>query len=61
MKVKTINITIPIHYKHERNCYPGLLVGISHLLDQPQLKTLLDDPNKREVNIRIRPIEANEG
>lgn len=61
MKTKTVNITIPIHYTDERNCYAAFLLGISALVEQKQLKSLLDDPKKREVNIRIRPVEANEG
>ena len=63
MKKKTINITMPIHYNDNRNCYAAFLLGIKSLidLDQKHLKTLLDDPNKHEVNIRIRPIETNEG
>jgi hypothetical protein len=49
MKTKTINITIPIHYTDERNCYAAFLMGISALIEQRNLKTLLDDPKKREM------------
>lgn len=59
MKTKTVNITIVISYSDERNCYPAVLLSLERLLDQNNLKTLID--TKDEVNIRLRPMEANEG
>ena len=56
MKTKTINITVVISYNDNRNVYPAFLLGVSELIQQGNLKRLIE--TKDEVNIRIRPQET---